>query len=695
MITNDLDTTYAEFRNDMLVEAEASGEPQESVFFAAMSELASENGDCTDLTYTPARRDGPGGFRIDGYALDDERGEFHLAVSDFRAEQELQAVHADAIVRSYARMCKFCELSVQSEFVNSLEETSPAFEVAYQIYKRQASIKRIRGILFTNARISMRKKVAAHEVLNRPFTLNLFDFQRYHDILESRGKPEPIEIDVAELNGSPLPCLEAHVGGSDYRSYLVVLPGELLAKVYGLYGPRLLEQNVRTFLQARTKVNRGIIQTVDKSPEMFFAFNNGLTATAAGLDLEVGVDGTAGIKTIRDLQIVNGGQTTASILYAHDRNRADLSSVFVQMKLSVVEADRIEEVVPLVSRFANTQNRISEADFFSSHPFHLEMERISRRISAPARAGSLAPSKWFYERVRGQYRDLLARGSASDRRKFGVEFPKDRTLQKTDLAKYQMTFDCKPDIVSAGAQKCFLAFAEGVSSVWEKNPDHFNEEYFRRAIARTIIFRCTDRMIARSEWYQADRGYKANIVTYTIAYLVNSLAQNHNLGLDLALIWKLQEVPDELQTVLADLAPQVAAIIKRPPDIIRNVTEYAKRQACWAHVSSSDLHVSDRIETATVDLAQVKEDTRDAIKTRGIDRTIELETQLLQLREHIDNFEQICRKHKLLSPKSARAISMVRRSGVGLGKSDLNSIKALLARLENAGVDLRETFGFQ
>ncbi|MDE0533102.1 MAG: AIPR family protein [Albidovulum sp.] len=695
MITNDLDATYSEFRNDMLVEAEASGEPQESVFFTAMSELASENGDCTDLTYTPARRDGPGGFRIDGYALDDDRGELHLAVSDFRAERELQTANADSVARNYARMRKFCELAVQSEFVNSLEETGPTFEAAYQIYRRRASIKRIRGVLFTNARISMRKKVAAVEVLNRPFTLNLFDFQRYHDILESRGKPEPIEIDVAELNGNPLPCLEAHVGGSDYRSYLVVMPGELLAKIYGLYGPRLLEQNVRTFLQARTKVNRGIIQTIDKSPEMFFAFNNGLTATAAGLKLETGSDGTAGIKSIRDLQIVNGGQTTASILYSHDRNKADLSSVFVQMKLSVVDADRIEEVVPLVSRFANTQNRISEADFFSSHPFHVEMERISRRIAAPAKAGSLAPSKWFYERVRGQYRDLLARGSASDRRKFGVEFPRDRTLQKTDLAKYQMTFDCKPYVVSAGAQKCFLAFAENVSKTWDKSPDHFNEEYFRRAIARTIIFRCTDRMIARSDWYQADRGYKANIVTYTVAYLVNRLAKDRNLGLDLALVWKFQEVPDELKTVLADLAPKVATIIKKPPSSIKNVTEYAKQQACWAHVSRADLCLSDRIDTVTVDLAQVIEDTRDAIKTRGIDRTIELETQLLRLREHIDDFEGICRKHRLLTPKSARAISMVRRSGIGLGKSDLNSIKALLARLENAGVDLRETFGLQ
>ena len=181
---------------------------------------------------------------------------------------------------------------------------------------------------------------------------------------------------------------------------LVVMPGKLLAQIYGLYGARLLEQNVRTFLQARTKVNQGIIRTIEESPGMFFAFNNGLTATAAEVELSQAANGGLGVSAMRDLQIVNGGQTTASILYAQDRDKAVLDEVFVQMKLSVVDSERISDVVPLVSRYANTQNRVSEADFFSSHPFHRELERISRMTPAPARAGSLVSTKWFYERKR-------------------------------------------------------------------------------------------------------------------------------------------------------------------------------------------------------------------------------------------------------------------------------------------------------
>src|SRR5262249_54769656 len=149
------------------------------------------------------------------------------------------------------------------------------------------------------------------------------------------------------------------------------------------------------------KVNRGIIETASTEPEMFFAYNNGITATASKIEVISSSDGACGIKSISDLQIVNGGQTTASVLYAKDRSGADLDRVLVPMKLSVIERERIDETVPKISRFANTQNKISEADFFSSHGFHVKMEQISRRLVAPAKPGFLSGSKWFYERARG------------------------------------------------------------------------------------------------------------------------------------------------------------------------------------------------------------------------------------------------------------------------------------------------------
>ena len=396
------------------------------------------------------------------------------------------------------------------------------------------------------------------------------------------------------------------------------MPGKLLAQIYGLYGARLLEQNVRTFLQARTKVNQGIIRTIEESPGMFFAFNNGLTATAAEVELSQAANGGLGVSAMRDLQIVNGGQTTASILYAQDRDKAVLDEVFVQMKLSVVDSERISDVVPLVSRYANTQNRVSEADFFSSHPFHRELERISRMTPAPARAGSLVSTKWFYERARGQYRDRQAYGTASERRRFEAEFPKDQMMQKTDLAKYQITFECEPHVVSKGAQKCFLEFADRMSKTWVKRHLDINEEYFRRAVAKAITFRWTDRMIGRSDWYQENRGYKANIVTYTLAWLINHLERERRSTLDLARIWKLQEVPDELQVALAELAPRIAAVLKNPPASVKNVSEYAKQQACWSEIARTEFPLSEKIDSTTVDLSTAMSDKKDAASVKKL-----------------------------------------------------------------------------
>ena len=514
MTALDLDEAFERFWAELLFEAEATGDPQAAAFFNLYAKLGTENGDTIDLAYTPVRHEGRGGYQLDGCALDPERGDLYLAVSDFRTGRDLETLNAAQIDTLFERVRRFCERAVRPAFINAIEETSPTFEAAWLIHSGQAQIRRIRVIAFSNARMSTRRKPeTSGAVLGVPFVCSVLDFARFAEISAARGGLEPIEIDVNAINGSPLPCLPAHSIDGEHTSYLVAVPGNFLAEIYGLYGARLLEQNVRTFLQAKTKVNAGIVKTLETQPEMFFAYNNGLTATAAGITTARMADGSLGIEAIENLQIVNGGQTTASILYASDsqrrERRADLSRVFVQMKLSVVNPDRLEEVVPKISRFANTQNKISEADFFSSHPVHLVLQRISRQMSAPAKPGSLSGSKWFYERARGQYRDKVAYGTAAEKRRFELEFPLNQLIEKTDLAKYEVTFECRPHIVSRGAQKCFLDYAEKVGKAWDASEASFNEHWFRTVVAEAIAFRWTDRMIAASAWYQEDRGYKA------------------------------------------------------------------------------------------------------------------------------------------------------------------------------------------
>lgn len=671
------------FREDLLREAEYTGEPQHEVFFKMFASLASENGDTADLTYRPIIREGARPFQVDGYAWDADRGELHLAVCDYHAEGELATIHADRVTQLFNRVARFCELAADREFTYSLEESSPAFDLATLICETQMQIHRIRCVLFSNARLATRKKTFdAEDVIGAEKTHNILDFVRYVDIQNAQGGTEPIELDVKELNeGRLLPCLEAHDADEDVESYLIVMPGTLLAEIYGLYGARLMEQNVRTFLQARTKTNKGIIETARNEPEMFFAYNNGLTATASGINLEENGDGQQGIARIDNLQIVNGGQTTASLLYASDRGAADLSKIFVQMKLSVIEPDKVDVVVPRISRFANTQNRVSEADFFSNHQFHIEMQKISRRLMAPAAAGRLSTTKWFYERARGQYRNETARKSTADRNRFQTEYPRNQVIQKTDLAKYQVTFRPAPHVVSLGAQKCFLGFAQEIEKKWDKARSSFNDAYFKEMVAKAIIFRNLDREVGRSDWYKEDRGYKANIITYTIGWLVHHLQKKHR-KIDFEIVWKRQAAPEELQSCLEALAPQVAALLKKPPEGISNVSEYAKKPACWTRISEAELNCNDAVLKATISLEEAKERDKDEKKVGEIDLEIMFDQLLVDNMERIVRLEAFLREKRLLSPASASAIEKLKRGDPVLNRSQKNAIKHVFKRLD-------------
>jgi hypothetical protein len=688
----DLDEAHERFLEDLLFEAEASAEPQAAAFFRLYGVLAAENGDCIDLTYTPARNEGRGAYQVDGFALDRERGDLYLAISDFRAGRDLETLNAAQIDTLFERVRRFCELAVQPAFINAVDETSPAFQAAWPIYDGRSQIKRIRVVAFSSARLSTRRKPEmTGEVLGVPFVCSVLDFARYASILGAKGGVEPIEIDVTAVNGSPLPCLPAHSIDGEHTSYLVAVPGTFLAEIYGLYGAKLLEQNVRTFLQARTKVNAGIIRTLEAAPEMFFAYNNGLTATAAGITTAQLPGGGLGIASIDNLQIVNGGQTTASILYASDSARkdrkADLSRVFVQMKLSVVNPDRLEEVVPLISRYANTQNKISEADFFSSHPIHLVLERISRNLYAPPKPGSLSGSKWFYERARGQYRDKLAYGTQAERRNFELEYPRDQLIDKTDLAKFEVTFECRPHIVSRLAQKCFLDYAEKAGKAWETSEARFNEHWFRSVVAEAIVFKTLDRLVARADWYQEDRGFKLQIVTYTIAWLVHHL-QQRGQELSLDVIWQRQELPSEIADALAQIAPQVAETIKDAPPQMKNVGEYCKQQACWATVAASKYAFDDRLDGLLIDHDEAEQARKAAVAAQKVDKDIDFDHVLVAMLADTQPYLSFARSRRLLTPKSDAALKRLTRGDIRLPASERNALKYMVQKMVEAGFEL-------
>ena len=687
---SNMDDEFAELREDIMLEAEARGVFQQEAFFELYAEAASENGDTIDLEYAHSRREGGSKpYRIDGHAFDADRGTLDLAICDYRDGIELETLNSERLASALKQATNFFENACSPTFINSLEETSPAFSAAYPIYLARDAIRRVRVLLFSNARLATRRPPQlAGELCGLPVVYSVLDCTRYFDIQKSFRGPESIEVDLAQVAGAPVACLKASEMDGGHQSYLLAIPGSVLAEIYGLYGARLLEQNVRTYLQAKTKVNKGILNTIREAPAMFFAYNNGLTATASGVALERLPDGQLAIARISNLQIVNGGQTTASILYAKDVAKSALDGVHVQMKLSVVPPEMVEQVVPKISRYANTQNRISEADFFSSHPFHLQMERYSRISAAPPASGALTGEKWFYERARGQYRDGTAYATAAGKRKHLLEFPKEKVIEKTDLAKYVLTFQRRPSTVSRGAQKAFMAFAEDIAKAWKVSPNQFNETWYRNACAMALTFRWTDRMIAKSDWYQADRGYKSQTVTYTLAWIAESIAEAGKAGLDWGHIWNGQDVPPELADVISELAPQIAAAIRDTPVNVRNVGEYCKMDVCWQKISASRFVVSELPDRLLLDLDDQKAEKKDARVTAAIDRDIDIEVLVLSLQPKAEIIRRTAERRQFLSPKSDMALRKLASGKVSLARPELNALRLLIKRMDEEGISV-------
>lgn len=449
------------------------------------------------------------------------------------------------------------------------------------------------------------RHLPGYRLEGRLVTYSVWDIRRLHGYATATAAREDMEIDLVEDFGGPLAVLPAQQTEGLHESYLAVVPGEVLADIYDRWGARLLEQNVRVFLQARGKVNRGIRLTLENEPSMFFAYNNGITATAEAVDIsETG--GQMLLRRLTNFQIVNGGQTTASVHLARLRD-ADISQTFVQMKLSVVSPEIATTLVPKISEYANSQNRVTAAEFFANHPFHVRIEGFSRRIHAPSPDGSFRQSKWFYERARGQYADARAHLTPAQRRKFDLENPRRQRFTKTDLAKFINVWEKRPHEVSLGAQKNFAGFARRVGQAWDRAANDFNEAWYRQAVAKAIVFRTTERLVSSQPWYQG--GYRANIVAYTIAKIAHEVVEQRR-AVDFESIWRRQRPSPALTDALAAVAECVHDVLVAPPAGISNVTEWAKKEGCWDRVRMLKVQLPPRF----VDELISAEEQRDAAK---------------------------------------------------------------------------------
>jgi hypothetical protein len=480
----------------------------------------------------------------------------------------VKTIGKEVIERGFRRLEGFVKL-VRSDRVVGLDESAPAAELVPLVRDLSGPGTTIELSVLATGVVSDRAAVFG---ASDGFRREVWDLLRLMRSCGGAGDERP-SIDFARDFGHGLPCLVMPRGKDGIQVFLTSIPGRILAEIYTAHRGRLLERNVRSFLQFSGKVNSGIRETLLSNPGRFLAYNNGVSATAARVDLEDIGDGLARIRSVEDFQIVNGGQTTASIASCMRRDGTDLGQVDVPMKLTVVPPEALDELVPLISKFANTQNRIQEADFSANHPWHIALERLSRGTWTRHKADAPRGTRWYYERSRGQYADeVAAQATQAGKRQFRRENPPSQKLTKTDLAKYVLSWDQRPAVVSRGAQKCFVEFMKQLVREGRRPPEG---DEFRRIVGQAILFHEAERLYGELTF----QGYRANVVTYSIARLSHTLQRRMRWDE----IWEEQAVPIDLIGPLKLVLTGVREVILHPP-ASRNITEWSKREECWSAV---------------------------------------------------------------------------------------------------------------
>lgn len=609
-------TSLVEFHQDflqsILSDAESRGLMKQQAFFENVCEELVSTGDLTN-NYTAAEYIKTG-MEAYGYDFDEERGILSILVHQYFQSDKIETLTKTHITTKINRLKTFYKKSILGLY-KEMEETSEAYSMAYNIYRYNMANKivKLRLVVLTDGKATRTLSVIPSETIEQIATeFRVIDIDYIHKIFLSEYNDSESELEV------DMPCLEITSLSDEYRSYLTVIKGDYIVDIYEKFGQKLFEQNVRTFLQFKGGVNKGIRNTIEYKPEMFFAYNNGITATAT----DVSLDTKGNIIKITNFQVVNGGQTTSAIYAANKKSKIDVSDICVQMKLSVVkDKEKQNDFVAKVSEYANTQNKVNKSDFFSNSPFHKEMKNYSKRIWVSAVSGSQRRTHWFYERVRGEFLNEQAYLSVAQKNKFLLENPKNQLIDKTFLSKSENVWLQKPDVVSRGAQYSFSSFAEHVTDLLERDNLAITESYYRDAVSRVIMFRTVEKMVSSAQWY--DGGFRAQIVAYTISYL-SSIVERTGKFFNFKIIWDEQKLPKKLEDIIMIISKAVSEEIINTPDGAANVAQWCKKTRCWEVIKQMKLNIILPVEFLVAKDEQ-KYNKREDKKHKKIDTSIEIQ----------------------------------------------------------------------
>lgn len=515
--------------------------------------------------------------RITAYDYNDEAESLDLFYL-VKAENILGKVNKSKIEQGFNYLMSFYRESMNGTLLKtvSVDKNDEIAEVAKLVQSTKGKINQLRLYVITNGLTDPDVGIAV-ESDDGEYIIeyNVWDMQRVYQQHNIRTGKEKVEIDFQTEYNTELQCLKMSEENPFVDAYMAIIPGITLAKIYKKYQQVLLEKNVRTFLQFKGKVNKSIRKTLREEPDMFFSYNNGISTTASEIEVK-DIDGTLYITRLYDWQIVNGGQTTASISASLNDRDVELGKVFVPMKISVIrDAENSDSIIKAISTSANSQTAIKNSDFSANEPYLVDLEKYSRSEWVPN--GNAKPiCKWYFERTRGQYLDQLAQLSGFNEKTFKREYPKNQKITKTDIAKYEASWNMMPYNVCRGAEKNYTIFVADI----KRDKPEVNANYFKRVIAKCILFNTIDSIVKSKKL----GGYKANMNTYLMAAI--SFLSDKNL--DLTYIWEHQMVQQDVIDRIEELVPMVWLHLTGSSSSggsqSSNAGEWSKKPECWSRL---------------------------------------------------------------------------------------------------------------
>lgn len=510
-------------------------------------------------------------MKLDGYAFSEYFRSLTLLVSKYQAKPIPEKIKKTEIDKLLKKVLKFYKTCGTNDF-EALEESSDGYQAYKFIKGHKADIETVNIILLTNDETI---RYIPDDVHYGKITVrfDVWDIERlYQSVLGGTAVERQLVVKLKKKYGESLPLIKVKGDNEIYDCYIGVISGELLARIYETEGQDLIQKNVRSFLQAIGKVNKGIKVSLANEPQMFMAYNNGISTIAESIAVDEGRSSgdIVNITEITGWQIVNGGQTTASIYNAY-KAKLPLEQVNVQIKLSVIkQKDRAEEIIHNISKYANSQNKINMSDFNANDAYHVKMERLSRATPIPAAKGK-STDYWFYERARGQYLvELNRQPTAAAKKEFKSRCPKNRCISKTVAAKCVMTYRGYPDIVSKGLETSFIYFSDMVSKGEVPEP---SEQSYIEMIAKVILFNSCDEIIKNLKF----GGFKAQQDYYTVALF----GKYYSDLFDPLEIWNRQSINAETAKTIEELAYFVWNHFQNPTVPGVNIGQWCKKEECW------------------------------------------------------------------------------------------------------------------